>query len=226
MGLYLILIVPTLLLSLYAQFKVKGTFNKYSQVRSSRGVNGAEVAVTIIRRNGMGSRVGVEPIRGSLTDHYDPSNRTVRLSETVYGSNSIAAIGVAAHEVGHAIQHNEQYGPLELRHKIVPVTNFASQASFPILLLGMFMASADLILLGIILFSAVVLFHLVTLPVELNASRRAIVQLSESGLITQQEVPMVKSVLGAAALTYLAAALSAIANLFYYLLIFLGSNED
>lgn len=221
---YLIFILPAILLSLYAQFKVKSTFKKYSNVRAARNVTGAEVANTILRRNGM-SNVQVEQVRGSLTDHYDPRTHTVRLSETVYGSNSIAALSVAAHEVGHAIQHSQQYGPLELRHKLVPLTSFASSASFPILLLGMFLYSADLILIGIVLFSAVVLFHVVTLPVELNASRRAVLQLSEAGIISHQEAPMAKKVLSAAAFTYLAATLSAIANLLYYVMIFMGNNE-
>jgi len=222
---YLIFILPAFILSMYAQFKVKSTFNKYSQVRSSRGYSGADVASNILRRNGIGGRVNVEPVRGSLSDHYDPVSQTVRLSETVYGSNSIAAIGVAAHEVGHAIQHAEHYGLLELRHKIVPVTNFASSASFPILLVGFLMNSLDLIFIGIVLFSAVVLFHLVTLPVELNASGRAIVQLREAGLVSNDEVSAVKKVLGAAALTYLAATLMAVANLLYYLMIFMGGDE-
>ncbi|HQA06429.1 MAG TPA: zinc metallopeptidase [Syntrophomonadaceae bacterium] len=222
---YFIFIIPALILSIYAQFKVKSTFNRYSQVRSSRGMSGAEVANTLLRRNGMSSTVGIQPIQGSLTDHYDPMAKVVRLSETVYGSNSISAIGVAAHEVGHAIQHQQEYGPLTLRHRLVPVTNFASSASFPILLLGFVINSADLIMVGIILFSAVVLFHVVTLPVELNASNRAVLQLSEAGIISASEVPMVKKVLGAAALTYLAATLSAIANLLYYLTIFGGSDE-
>lgn len=222
---YLIFILPALILSLYAQFKVKSTFEKYSNVRSRRGITGKEAAAELLRRNGI-SRVNIEPVGGSLTDHYDPRVQTVRLSETVYGSNSLAAIGVAAHEVGHAIQHSQQYGPLELRHKIVPVTNFASSASFPILLIGFLMNSANLVLLGIILFSAVVLFHLVTLPVEFNASRRAVAQLSEAGIISMDEVPAVKKVLSAAALTYLAAALSAIANLLYYVMMFLGSRDE
>jgi Zn-dependent membrane protease YugP len=224
MGTYLLFIIPALLLSIYAQFKVKSTFNRYSRVRSSRGLSGAEAANTILRRNGL-STVSVEPIRGSLTDHYDPTVKTLRLSETVYGSNSISAIGVAAHEVGHAIQHQQQYGPLALRHKLVPVTNFASSASFPILLVGYFINSLDLVMIGILLFSAVVLFHVVTLPVELNASNRAVMQLSDAGIISSNEVPMVKKVLGAAALTYLAATLSAIANLLYYLAIFGGSDD-
>ncbi|MDD2371953.1 MAG: zinc metallopeptidase [Syntrophomonadaceae bacterium] len=222
---YLIFILPALILSIYAQLKVKSTFNRYSKVRSSRGISGAEVATTILRRNGMSGQVGVEPVAGSLSDHYDPTTHKVRLSETVYDNNSIAAIGVAAHEVGHAIQHHESYGPLELRHRIVPIANFASGASFPVLLLGFFMQSLDLIMVGVILFSAVVVFHLVTLPVELNASRRAVAQLSSSGIISGTEVPMVKKVLGAAALTYLAATLSSIATLLYYLMIFTGGDE-
>lgn len=223
---YLMLILPALIISIYAQVKVSSTFKKYSQVRASRGISGSEVAATLLRRNGMSGKVRVEATSGSLTDHYDPMARSVRLSETVYGSNSIAAVSVAAHECGHAIQHNQEYGPLELRHRIVPVANFASSASFPILLIGLIFLNSNFIMAGIILFSAVVLFHLVTLPVELNASRRAVVQLSDSGLISSQEVPMVRKVLGAAALTYLAAALAAIANLLYYLLIFIGIGDD
>jgi len=223
---YLLFILPALLLSLYAQFKVQSTFNRYSQVRSVKGLTGAEVASAILRRNGMTGRVNVDAVKGSLSDHYDPVARTVRLSETVYGRNSISAVGVAAHEVGHAIQHAEHYGPLELRHRIVPVTNFASSASFPILLIGFIFNSLDLIFIGIILFSAVVLFHIVTLPVELNASRRAVVQLADAGLVSSHEIPMVKKVLGAAALTYLAATLSAVANLLYYIFIFMGASDE
>jgi len=222
---YLMFILPALILSIYAQIKVKSTFKRYSQVRSSRGMSGVDVANTILRRNGMSGQVAVEPVAGELSDHYDPTSHKVRLSETVYGSNSIAAIGVAAHEVGHAIQHHESYGPLELRHRIVPITNFASGASFPVLLLGFFLNSLNLIMVGILLFSAVVVFHLVTLPVELNASRRAVAQLSSSGIISGSEVPMVKKVLGAAALTYLAATLSSIATLLYYLMIFAGGDD-
>jgi Zn-dependent membrane protease YugP len=170
--------------------------------------------------------IKIEPVAGSLSDHYDPLSKTVRLSESVYGSNSISALGVAAHEVGHALQHRDRYGLLELRHKLVPATNFSSSASFPILLIGFFMQNLGLVMLGIILFSVVVLFHLVTLPVEINASRRAVALLSENGLVSAAELPGVKSVLSAAALTYLAATLSAVSNLFYYLLIFTGGGED
>lgn len=222
----LIFILPALILSFYAQFKVKSTFNKYSQVRSSHGTTGADVAASLLRRNGMAGKVRIEPVKGNLTDHYDPNAHVLRLSETVYGNNSIAAIGVAAHECGHAIQHNQQYAPLEIRAKLVPITNFASSASFPLILVGMFLNSLNLMMVGIVLFSAVVLFHLVTLPVELNASRRAVVQLSEAGLVSTAEVPMVKKVLGAAAFTYIAATLTAIANLLYYVMIFTGNNDN
>jgi Zn-dependent membrane protease YugP len=190
-----------------------------------KGITGRDVAYNLLRNNGI-NNVNVEAIRGNLTDNYDPSSRVLRLSETVYGNDSIAAIGVAAHEVGHAIQHQQGYKPMEIRQKIVPVTNFASTASFPILLIGMVFASSNLIMIGILLFSAVVLFHIVTLPVEFNASNRAVLQLSQIGLISNEEVPMVKKVLGAAALTYVAAALSAIANLLYYLAIFAGSSDN
>jgi len=225
MGYYLIFILPALILSIYAQFKVKSTFSKYSSVRSMKGITGRDAAYNLLRNNGI-NNVSIEAIRGSLTDHYDPSSHVLRLSETVYGNDSIAAIGVAAHEVGHAIQHQQGYKPMEIRQKIVPITNFASTASFPILLIGMFIANSNLIMLGILLFSAVVLFHIVTLPVEFNASNRAVLQLNQIGLISNDEVPMVKKVLGAAALTYVAAALSAIANLLYYLAIFAGSSDD
>ncbi len=220
---FLIFILPALLLSIYAQYKVNSTFKKYSEVRSARGNTGADVAKTILRRNNLS--VGVEPVAGNLSDHYDPLSRTVRLSESVYKSSSISAIGVAAHEVGHALQHRDHYGLLEIRHKLVPVTNFSSSAAFPILLVGFFLNNLGLVWLGIILFSVVVLFHLVTLPVEINASRRAVIMLSENGLVSAGELSGVKNVLGAAALTYLAATLSAVSSLLYYLLIFTGNDN-
>lgn len=222
---YLLFILPALALSLFAQFKIKSTFEKYSQVRSQRGITGREAAATILRRNQMGG-VAIEAVAGSLSDHYDPRTQVVRLSETVYGSSSLAAIGVAAHESGHAIQHQQHYGLLQLRHSIVPISNFASSASFPILFLGFILQIPDLILGGIILFSLVVLFHVVTLPVEINASQRAVAELSSAGLVSSDEVPAIKRVLGAAALTYLAATISAVSNLLYYLMIFTGGNDD
>lgn len=223
---YLIFMLPALILSMYAQYKVSSTFNKYSGVRLRRNITGADAAAVILRNNNMGGSVRIEPVAGSLSDHYDPRSRTLRLSEPVYRTNSISAVGVAAHEAGHAIQHAENYGPLSLRHRLVPATNFASSASFPILLVGFFLNSANLMLLGIILFSMVVLFHLVTLPVELNASRRAVAQLSSAGLVAEDEIFGVKKVLSAAALTYLAATLSALANLLYYVMIFAGGRDD
>lgn len=222
---YLLFILPALILSLYAQFKIKSTFEKYSKIPSQRGITGREAASAILRRNQLGD-VAVEAVGGSLSDHYDPNVRVVRLSEPVYGSNSLAAIGVAAHESGHAIQHSQRYGLLELRHSIVPVSNFASSASFPLLLLGFIMRNPGLILGGIILFSLVVLFHVVTLPVEIDASRRAIAELSSSGLVSHDEIPAVKRVLGAAALTYLAATVAAVSNLMYYVLIFMGGDDN
>jgi Zn-dependent membrane protease YugP len=222
---FLMFILPALLLSLYAQWKVKTTFSRYAKVSSRQGYSGAEAAGIILRHNGMGSTVNIEPVAGSLSDHYDPSSHTVRLSEDVYGNRSLAAIGVAAHEVGHAMQHQQEYGPLALRHGLVPITNLASTASFPIIIAGYFLNSLNLVMLGVMLFSMVVLFHLVTLPVELNASRRAVTQLSETGLIDADEVDGVKRVLGAAAFTYVAATLSAVSTLLYYLMIFMGRDD-
>lgn len=222
---YLLFIVPALLISLYAQFNVKSTYNKYSRIMSSRGTTGANAARALLQHNGLGGKVAINQIAGDLTDNYDPRSNTLNLSQSVYGNTSIAAIGVAAHEVGHAIQHDQRYAPLELRAAIVPVANFASSASFPILLVGFLFNSMNLVLAGIVLFSAVVVFHLVTLPVEFNASQRAVVQLSQAGLVSQDEVPMVKKVLGAAAMTYLAATLTAVANLLYYVMIFMGRDD-
>ncbi|MDR1159265.1 MAG: zinc metallopeptidase [Syntrophomonadaceae bacterium] len=223
---YLLFMLPALILSFYAQSKVKSTFHRYSQIRASRGYTGAQVASTILRNNGIGSDVKIEKASGTLTDHYDPRSHTVKLSQSVYDDQSIAAIGVAAHEVGHAIQHSQSYGPLALRHKIVPLTNIASSASFPVIFVGFILQSMNLILVGVILFSIVVLFHLVTLPVELNASRRAIIQLSDTGLVSAEELPGVKRVLSAAAFTYVAATLSSVATLLYYLTFFLGRDDS
>lgn len=222
---YLIFILPALILSIYAQYRVSSVFKRYSRVRNGRGYTGAQAAKLILGRNGL-DQVRVEPIGGSLSDQYDPRSLTLRLSETVYGSSSIAALGVAAHEAGHAIQHNQKYGPLELRHALVPVTNFASGASWFVIILGFLFSWSNMILLGVVLFSFVVLFHLVTLPVEFNASHRAVIQLSDAGLINPDEVPMVKKVLGAAALTYVAATISSVMTLLYYVMMFTGSSDD
>ena len=226
---YVLFMLPALILSIYAQFKVKSTFKRYSKVASAQGITGVDVASTLLRRNGLGGVVKVGAVRGKLTDHYDPTHKVVNLSEAVYNQNSLAALGIAAHECGHAIQHSQAYGPLELRHRLVPVTNIASSASFPIILIGLLLSGnplgANLILLGVALFSLVVIFQLVTLPVEFDASKRAVALLSDSGIITPQESPAVKKVLNAAALTYVAAAFSAILTLLYYLLMFVGIDN-
>lgn len=225
MSQYVVLILlPAFLISMYAQYKVKSNFERYGRVRSAHGYTGQEVAGRLLRSEGI-NNVKIAAVPGKLSDHYDPVHKRVNLSEMVYAQNSIAAVSVAAHECGHAMQHNEEYGPLTLRHRLVPITNFVSSASMPILVLGFMMNSLQLIWLGVILFSGVVLFHVVTLPVEFNASHRAIVKLESSGILSAEEIPMAKKVLGAAALTYVAAALSAVANLLYYITIFSGRNK-
>ncbi len=221
----LILLIPALILAGWAQFRVQNTFAKYSKVASSRRITGAELASTLLRHGGLHS-VRVERVAGNLTDHYDPRSRILRLSESVYGSNSIAALGVAAHEVGHAIQHETRYLPLGIRNTIVPVASFASTASFPLILIGFIFGFPDLAVLGVLIFTAVVAFQLITLPVEFNASRRAVALLHTGGHITSQEVPLVKKVLGAAALTYVAAALISFLNLARFLLILGVLGDD
>jgi Zn-dependent membrane protease YugP len=208
----MILLIPAIILSLYAQAKVQTTFNKYLRVPASIGLNGAMIAQRILANNGIHD-VTVEMTSGKLTDHYDPRSRTVRLSPEVYSGTSIASIGVAAHEVGHAIQHNNGYFPLELRSTFVPVAQFGSSLAFPLILIGLLMSSPSLFNFGIILFTAVVLFQIVTLPVEFNASNRAIAQLEATGFLASQDVSGVRKVLSAAALTYVAAAVAAVLNL-------------
>ena len=207
----LILIVPPALLSLWAQFKVKSTFDKYSKVQCSKGITGMAAAALLMRTNNIND-VQVEAVKGSLTDHYDPSAKKLRLSEPVYGSASIAAVGVAAHETGHAIQHALKWGPLVLRSTLVPVANIGSSMG-PILAMAGLVFSNVLFNVGIILFSGAVLFYVVTLPVEFNASSRAIAILRSNNVLTAEELKGVKKVLTAAALTYVASALTAIANL-------------
>jgi Zn-dependent membrane protease YugP len=220
------LILITFGLSIWAQFKVQGNFNKWSQVSASSGLTGAEVARMILDRNGLYD-VPVELVPGRLTDHYDPIARAVRLSEPVYYGRSIAAISVAAHEVGHAVQHQQAYGALVLRHRMFPIVNFTSGVA-PFLLLGGFlMQQLSLIGLGIILFSFAVAFQVITLPVEFNASSRAKDFMIAEGIIRNEEERGVNKVLNAAALTYVAAALISVLELIKYVLIFVqGNNED
>ena len=215
---YLVLVVPTLLLSLYAQFKVKSAFSKYSQVQTMRKISGKEAAALLLRSNSI-SDVSIQRIGGSLSDHYDPSHKVLRLSDPVYDKTSIAAVGVAAHETGHAIQDKEKYAPLVLRSTLVPVANIGSTAGPYLALAGIIFRMNLLLNIGIILFACAVLFYLVTLPVEIDASRRALKVLEHNAVLSQEELKGAKKVLSAAALTYVASALTAMANLLRLILI-------
>ncbi len=221
---YLILIVPTMLFAFWAQSKVKSTFNKYSKVRSSRGYTAAQICRQILDSNGL-YHVRIERVAGNLTDHFDPTSNVVRLSDSVYNSTSVASIGVAAHEVGHAIQYAVGYVPIRIRAAIIPVTNFGSKLSMPLILLGVLMGAYPLITLGIVLFSLMTVFQLVTLPVELNASGRALRTLEGDNILYGEEVKQAKSVLTAAALTYVAALLTAAAQLLRLILLYGRRNN-
>lgn len=220
----MLLVLPALLLAMYAQGKVQSTFARYLGVRSAKGLTGAEVARRLLDSHGLYD-VSVEMISGRLTDHYDPRKKALRLSRDVYGSSSLAAIGVAAHETGHALQHDLGYVPLAIRNSIVPVANIGSQAAFPLFFLGLILGSQSLLYFGIFAFSAAVLFQLVTLPVEYNASGRAIEALVDGGFIERHEIAPTRRVLSAAALTYVAATLMAIMQLLR-LLILAGVFRD
>lgn len=215
---YFILVIPAILLAVYAQYKVNHTFQKYSQVFSRRGMTGREAAEMILKSNGL-QQVPVEPIGGSLTDHYDPRSNKIGLSEPVYGSSSVAAIGVAAHETGHAIQHAQHYFPIKLRNSILPVAQLGSAAALPLAILGIFLSTPFLIDFGILLYTAVVLFQVVTLPVEFNASNRALAILDSSASLSPEELDGAKKVLRAAALTYVAAMLTSLMSLLRLILI-------
>lgn len=215
---YLILVVPALIISMIAQIKVKSTFNKYSKMGNSKHMTGAEVARYLLQVNGI-QDVQVTQVGGQLTDHYDPRKKVLRLSESTYASTSVAAIGVAAHETGHAIQHKVKYGPLVLRSTLVPVAGFGSSAGPYIAILGLFLGWPVIINIGLLLFFAAILFYLVTLPVEFNASKRAIAVLDSTGILMREELNSAKKVLNAAAMTYVASALVAIASFFRLLLL-------
>jgi len=209
---YLVLVVPTIILSLIAQVLVKSTFAKYSKIRCSKNITGQEAALLLMRSNSIND-VAIEPVRGSLTDHYDPGAKKLRLSEPVYAQPSIAAVGVAAHETGHAIQHAKGYAPLALRSTLVPAANIGSSLGPWLAIAGLALSFPLLLNLGILLFGAAVLFYVITLPVEFNASARALALLRNGNVLTQEELSGVRKVLTAAALTYVASALSAIMNL-------------
>lgn len=200
-----LLLIPALALAFFAQMRVRSAFKKYSQIPNRRGMTGYQAARRILEMNNLHD-VNVEEVPGTLSDHYDPRDRTVRLSSDNYRGASLAALSVAAHEVGHAIQHATGYSPLKIRHSILPVTNLGSWAAFPLFMIGFLFRSPLMMDLGILFFAGVVLFHLVTLPVEFNASSRAIKQLAGGGYITTDEAGGAKKVLNAAALTYVAAA--------------------
>lgn len=207
-----IILVPAIIFALYAQFKVKSTFNKFLKVYNSKGYSGAQVAREILDRNGL-RNIDIQLTGGYLSDHYDPRSRVLRLSNEVYYGTSVASVSVAAHEVGHAIQHANDYFPLLFRNNLVPVANIGSSMAWPLVILGMITSMPFLLDIGILLFSAAVLFQIVTLPVEFNASSRAINQLVSNRLISMDEEKISKKVLDAAALTYVAAAATAILNL-------------
>lgn len=212
-------------LSMIASAKVNSTFNRYSKMRSASGMTGAEAAQRILQQNGIYD-VAVEHVRGNLTDHYDPKNKVLRLSDATYGSNSVAAVGVAAHECGHALQHNVGYLPLRIRSAIVPAANIGSRLGIPIILLGVLLGSNYfLIELGIWVFSLAVLFQIVTLPVEFNASNRAMVMMERYGILGGDELRSTRKVLSAAAMTYVAAAASSILQLLRLILLFGGNRR-
>ena len=216
------------MICMIASARVKGTFNKYSQLRSMSGMNGAQVAQRVLQAAGIYD-VQVRHVSGSLTDHYDPRTKTVNLSDPVYNATSVAALGVAAHECGHAIQHAKSYAPLSIRSALVPIANFGSMLAWPVILIGLFFntrSSGLIIDIGILLFSAAVLFQLVTLPVEFDASRRALVMLRTQGILADDELRYTRRVLKSAALTYVASAAAAILQLLRIILITNGRRRD
>ena len=222
---YWIILMPAFLIALLAQINVSATFNRYARVAGHRGLTGAQAAEAVLRANGVYG-VRIERVAGKLSDHYDPRTNVIRLSDGVYGSNSIAAVGVAAHEAGHAVQYAQAYAPIKLRGAIIPVCNFSSQISILLIILGFAMYSRPLFAVGVILFAVATLFQVVTLPVEFNASRRAIRCLEETYLLDDQELRGAKKVLGAAAMTYVAALLVSIAQLLRYILAFNSRRRD
>ncbi len=213
-----VLVIIGMLISMAASANVNGSFRKYSRVMNRRGLRGEQAAEMILRSEGI-LDVRIEHIQGNLTDHYDPRSKTLRLSDSVYGSSSVAALGVAAHECGHAIQHARGYVPLRLRGAIVPVVNFASRISVPLILVGLFLGYVGLAKIGVILFAAVLIFQLVTLPVEFNASSRALRVLQGTNLLYDEEVGNARKVLRAAAMTYVASVIATALQLFRLVLL-------
>jgi len=209
---YVVIVLPVMVLALVAQVKVKSTFKKYSQIASDGGMTGADAARMVLDSYGV-TGVQIVPVAGELTDHFDPKDNVIRLSEPVYNARTAAAVGVAAHEAGHAAQYAENYVPMQIRSAVIPATKVGSTLSLPLIILGMIFSISALSFIGVILFGFTVLFQLVTLPVEFNASRRAVAALGSSGRVSQEGVKSAKKVLTAAALTYVAALATALANM-------------
>ena len=220
----IIILIPAIILSLYASAKVKTTYSKYRRIRSRSGLTGKDAAKLILHNNGI-SNVEIEMVEGGLTDHYDPRSKVLRLSRANYEGHSLAAVGVAAHEAGHAIQHAKGYAPLGIRSAVVPISGFGSYMAFPLIIIGIIFSNPMFLDIGILLFSAVVFFTLVTLPVEYNASTRAIAEIEGSTILDREEITGAKKVLSAAALTYVAAASVAILQLIRLLLLRSYFNE-
>ena len=216
---YLLIVLPIFVLTLIAQIRVKTVHNKYNSVYSRRGLTAAQAAREILDANGL-NYVEVERIQGQLTDHYDPQTNVIRLSESVYASTSVAALGVAAHEAGHAVQYGEGYAPIKLRSALIPITNIGATISWPLLLVGYFLQWTWLIIAGIALYGLAALFQFVTLPVEFNASRRAMTVLAQSNMLDSDELSGAKKVLTAAAMTYVAALAASLANLLRLVILF------
>ena len=223
-NIYVILLIPVLLLSIWAQAQVSGSFRRYSRVANRPHLTGAQAAEAVLRSHGIYD-VPVRSCRGNLTDHYDPRDNTIYLSENVYAASTVAAVGVACHEAGHAVQYAVGYGPIKVRSAIIPVTQFGSRFSFVLLLIGLLLYSQPLFLVGILLFSLTTVFQLVTLPVEFNASHRALETIEGQGLLDGEELDGAKKVLRAAAMTYVAALLMSALQLLRYVLIFLGRDR-
>ena len=222
---YFVLIIPAMLFALWAQVKVSSTFNRYSAQRTHTGMTGAQAAEAVLRACGVDG-VRIERVAGNLTDHFDPRAGVIRLSQSVYDSPTVAAVGVAAHEAGHAAQYAEGYGPIRLRNAIIPVTQIGSSLAWPLLLIGLLFNYEALFFAGILFFMLAVVFQLVTLPVEFNASARAISVLGEGGYLSPDELPGAKKTLSAAAMTYVAALAVSIAQLLRLLLLFGGGRRD
>ena len=221
----MIILIPGLLLAMYAQAKVSSTYNRYKKVTSHSGYTGAQFARKMLNDNGLYD-VTITQISGRMSDHYDPRANQVRLSAEVYNGTSIASLGIAAHEVGHAVQHATNYFPLTVRNLVVPVTNFSSSIYMLFIFIGLIMNSFSMIQFGIMLFAVIVIFQVITLPVEFNASRRAIATLGGDGVLDAEELSGAKRVLGAAAMTYVAAMVTAVLQLLQLLMVFGGHNDD